>query len=594
VAAVGYGFLTHSAAAAGTYLEDYGYYGVMVTAMLWLVMLWRSRSPAGLAFLGDGWREIWRRYGVLFVWIILLSLVAGLSGRYSNKVLYDEAVLQSTAFDMHFFRNAGTVIRGYEVEGVFTPFTAYLDKRPFFYPFMVSLTHDLTGYRTVNAFVFNNLLLPAVLLLFYWVGLGFGRREAALAGTVCFGASALLAQNAMGAGMDMLNVAMFLLTFGLAAHYLRAPGERRLSALILSCVLLAQTRYESALYVLPVALVILEGWRRSRRIILPWVAVAAPLFLIPVALHQTYLSGTPLLWELRDDMNSRFGFEHLINNLQHAYAFFFDVSGTLLNAVGLSVMGFAAFGWALWVLARSWRRLGHAQPSVLVTFLFGFTTIANLGLLMFYFWGELDDPIVSRLVLPFHAILGLAIVWALAQFNPAIRLRVAHWVTLVAVVTYLAFGLRATALFNDINQLADEITWEENWVDQRAPVPRMIITNKSALPWLLRKEPALSFDVLPGRLEGIRFHMMAGTFREVLVFQYYRPTGPQGDFVLDPANMLEDRVVLEPLIERRFGGRLLRISRVVEIGENPERSPVALEAEAAAGGETLVDQHQIN
>ena len=153
-------------------------------------------------------------------------------------------VLQATAWNLHSFREVGTVVRGYPVEGIFTSLDIYLDKRPYFFPFLLSLFHDFTGYRELNGFLLNTLLLPLVLGLLYAVARRLAAARAALAGLACFGASALLAQNATGVGMELLNLVLMILAMLLAADYLTKPDEDRLSALILTSVLLAQTRYE--------------------------------------------------------------------------------------------------------------------------------------------------------------------------------------------------------------------------------------------------------------------------------------------------------------------------------------------------------------
>lgn len=45
----------------------------------------------------------------------------------------------------------------------------YIDKRPLLYPFLVSLAHDLTGYRVLNAFLVNVALHPLLLGLAWWL-----------------------------------------------------------------------------------------------------------------------------------------------------------------------------------------------------------------------------------------------------------------------------------------------------------------------------------------------------------------------------------------------------------------------------------------
>ena len=560
--AVAFGFLAYGAREAGLLVQRYGYVVMLATFLWWAASLvWRARARRGE---GPGWRDPAHRPAW---WMIAaLSVSAWMIFPYSTKVLYDEAVLQSSAWSIHHFREFGTAIRNYEIEGVFRSLEVYVDKRPFVYPFAVSLVHDLTGYRPVNAFLLNSALLPVCLAMLYLGLCRFVSTAAARAGLVCAGASVLLAQNANGAGMELLNLTLLTVTLWLAMDYVSRPEERSLSALVLSAVLLAQARYESALYVAPVAVVILLGWWRAGRVLLPPAALAAPLLLIPCALHNTYLAGTPILWELRENMESRFALEHLAPNLGHAARFFFDFGGTKLNSWWLYACGFAALAalaLVAWRRRREWRA---TRPEVTAWLCISLATTGNLGLLMFYFWGQLDDPIVSRLILPFNVLLAGAIALAVdACASPAWRPRIAAGLIAGASLVYVAFGGTAAAHLRNINDLATEIAWEETWLAEQPAAARLMITNKSAIPWVLRRQPAISIALAGSRGDQIGFHLRHGTFQEVLVSQYYRPTTPEGDFVLDPRDGLPERFVLQPVTERRMGGRLLRISRVTEV-----------------------------
>ena len=561
IISVFFGFIAHDVGEARALVQQWGYYTIAIT-FAWAVAAVVRLAP-------DWWRQGPRceRRELLGVGvtILLLTLLAVQTVPYAYKVLYDEFVLQNTALNLHQLREVGTTVRGYEIEGTFTALGSYLDKRPFFFAFLVSLLHDLTGFREANAFVLNTLLMPVIFALAHV----FARRlmpvRAAWSAVVALGAFSLLAHNATGAGMEMLNLAMLLLVGLLAIFYLEAPDEPRLAALVLAVVLLAQTRYESSLYVAPAALVILEGWRRAGRILLPAAAVFAPVLLIPYALHNTYLSGTPLLWELREGAESRFGLAFLGTNLEHAVAFFFDFSGGIMNSWWLGVAGLPALAWVAWrtlLRLRGWRTATAADFAALT---FAIAVTANLGLLMFYYWGALDDPIVSRLSLPFCTVLALALGWVAAQMPERLRARAALLVAGGALISYHTTGLRANAHHWEQNFLMREIAWEAEMIDALPPANRLIVSNKSPLFWLGREMPAIATGRARWRAEALKFHLDHHTFQEVLVLQTLRPVGAEGGYQLDPADRLPDNYVLEPVTERRFGLRLARISRVKEI-----------------------------
>lgn len=561
VVSVFFGFLAHNVDESRDLVQRYGYW-TMAFTFGWALIAWGRLAP-----------ELWRHRPALSgreaaatgATILALTAVAVLTVPYTHKVLYDEMVLQNTALSLHQAREVGTVVRAFEVEGAFRIVGTYLDKRPFFFAFVVSLLHDLTGYRPANAFALNTALMPVILGLLYLLARRLVTHRAALAAVVAFGAFSLLAHNATGAGMEMLNLAMLLLCLGLAIHYLERPDEVRLAALVLAAVLLAQTRYESGLYVAPVALVVLEGWRRAGRIVLPAAAVLAPALLIPYALHNTYLSGTPSLWELREGTETRFAAQFLGENLIRAGRFFFNFTANIPSSWWLGCAGLPAFAWAAWTLGRGMRRWREAPAPAAACAIFGASITANLGLLMFYYWGQLDDPIVARLSLPFCALLALALAWAAERVPARWRSSAVALVAAGALGSYLTHGLRVNSTHWERNLLMRETEWEAEALARQPPARRLVISNKSPLFWLLNEVPSLHVSRARWQAERIKFHLDHHTFDEVIVLQTLRPTTADGDFQLEPNDRLPDSFVLEPLAERQWGSHLARISRVRQI-----------------------------
>lgn len=565
IASVAVGFLLVDAAHAQVLVKRWGYYGIGLT-FAWAAVAGCSALPdITRGFRGMAAGEKAR----LWIVIGLCALIAALTVRFTYKVLYDEMVLQATAWNMHFSREASTVLRGYRIDGFFAPLDAYVDKRPLFFTFLISLLHDVVGYREANAFGFNFALLPLVLFQLYCLARRLAPPAASLAALAAFGTLSLLAHNATGAGMEMLNLAMLLGSLHAAIAYLEQPTEKRLTLLILVVVLLAQTRYESSLYVAPAALVILEGWRRARRPLAPLALILAPLLLVPYAIHNTYLSGTPLLWELRDHEQTRFSVAHFWANLRHAGAYFFAVSRLMTNSAWLSATGFAGLLYGaicLWRGRGDWR---HAPAPAFALTCFGIGILANLLLLMFYYWGQLDDPIVGRLSLPAYALITLALAYATGRLERVFRPASAV-VAAGAIGILLVTGLGANAQHVTLNTLERELLWERQFVAAQSPGDRLIITNKSALPWMLCRKPAIAIELARTRVSALRRQLDQREFKEILVFQGLRPASPEGEYVLNPTDRLPDWFVLEPLAERRFGARLCRVSRLVAINAPPD------------------------
>ena len=527
---------------------------------------------------GRARREVWtgwlRHPGWPALAIAAATGFALWSDPFQHKVLFDEYVLQATAFHMHITKEVGTVIRAYDIGGTWLPIDTFLDKRPYFFTFLLSLVHDLTGFRIVNVFFLNAGLTAACLSLAYWFGRELTNRAGGLLVVVLLTTMPLFGQNATCAGMEMHNLTMLLLVMCLALLYLRAPDPDRLALLCLGTVLLAQSRYESVIYVGPVAVVIVAGWWRVQRIILPWVAVATPLLLVPYAWHNRFVSAAPLLWQLGEGQNSRFSTGYLAGNLQGARDFFFSFNNAYANSWYLAVLGVAGLGYFLVAAARWLRRRTALAPVQWVAVLFGAGIAANFVMLMFYYWSRLTDSIAARFALPMCVLFALAAA-ALARglegrWRPAMR---AAFLGAAAYLLVSSIPDMAHRFYTSQNLVMKEVDWEHDFVEARRAGPVLFISNKSTIPWILWRTPSLIIGVARQRGDQLRYHMSQGTFHEVLVAQALRPTTPQGRFGVDPDDVLPDNFHLELLAEKRFGGRMARLSRLVKVDPEPAGPP---------------------
>ncbi len=562
VAAVYFGFIGLGVEAAGMVVKKFGYHVVLLTFALWgasLWRLWRERVPGGRL-------ERSERLGAGAV-IILFSLMAVMAEPFRSKVLFDEFVLQSTAFNMHFFRDTATMVRGYDILGTFLSLDNYLDKRPNFYPFLISLVHDFTGYRPANAYWLNAALYPVTLGLAYYLGRRLAGRWGALLVVLLLGSLPLLGQNATGSGMELLNFCMILAVVALGGAYLRRPDATRLSALVLGAVLLAQSRYESAIYVLPVAVIILIGWWQRGGVVLSWLAILAPLLLVPCGLQNKVLNNTKWMWELKEDQDSRFSTSYLAKNLESATDFLFNRSHTYANSLTLTWLGLLALGWLGWHLLRRRPALKDIPGDRLALALLGLGAIANTVLIMFYYWSSFNDPMASRFALPLHLVLVFAVVAMGAALRP-------RWPAVPVLLTGLAVLASVTAATRYAQPLyshtgIDEIEWEKRFVAARPPGPRLIVTNKSTLPWLLLKTPSILVGRARMVADRMQFNLQESMFQEILVMQSFRPTTADGDHAMMPEDKLPPGFELVRLAERRFGTKITRISRLVAVTRPP-------------------------
>ncbi len=564
IAAVLIGFVVVSPAAAGQLITHGGYYYILGLFTAFVIYAVRVAEPRR-----DKIKNWLRRPGWIAVAILAGAAFALLSDSFAHKVLFDEYVLQGTAWHLHATKEVGTPIRAYEFAGTWLTVDQFLDKRPYFFTFLLSLLHDLTGFRVQNVYFLNSALAAMTLGLVAWIVHALTRCTAAAALSVGLLATLpVFGQNATGASMELHNLAMIAAVMACSILYLRAPDADRLALLVFAAVLLAQCRYESVIFVVPVALIIVLGWIRVGRMLLPWPALIAPLLLIPYAWHDRFVAANPILWQLREGETARFGWEYVAGNLSAAGTFFFSISRAQPSSLGLTLLGLAALVWAGVQITRRLRSGGAGEPigpALIVVGLFGLGAVANLALLMFYYWSRLDDGPTARFSLPFYLILALLAGWLVLSGEkrriPALRLGTIVWAGWMLTIGAPVFARR---IYTEHNLVMHEVHWElEQMTAQKGPL--LVITSKATMPFLLHRIPAINVTAARTRGAQIAWHLEQGTFQNIVVAQVLRPTSADGELGVDPEDELPENFRLEPLTRKRFGARWIQLSQLVRV-----------------------------
>ena len=575
-AALEIGYFAVPTIPAGHMIINWGYYYILGVFSLFAYCAWGLARGKGEVI--KGWV---RRPGIAGIAIGSGLLFAVWSDPFKHKILFDEYVIQGTAYEMHATKQVSTILRAYNIGGTWLSIDTFLDKRPYFFPFLVSLLHDFTGYRIANIFALNVACAAALLGLLYWFARELAGRGPAMLAVGLMATMPLFGQNATGAGMDLHNLTMIALVACLGVLYLRAPSDGRLTLLVLGAVLLTQSRYESIIFVAPTAFVAAVGWARARRVILPWPVVISPLLLIPYAWHSRVLAATPLFWQLQQGQTSAFGISNIVSNLKGDVDFLFNTGNSLANSWYLSALGVAGLGWLAFRAGRWLLRgpRGELPAAVVVGVAFGAGVAGHFVVLLFYWWAKFNDLMASRFALPMclaFSVLAAVLVKGLGGRRfPALKVAAAGLGVWVLTGAVPAIALR---LYTDQNLVMQEIDWEHSIIKSR-PGPVLLISNKSTIPFVLWHIETIISSVGSQRGEEIRYHMGQETFKEVLVSQAIRPTTAEGDMGVDPDDMMPAGYHLRKVAEKRFGGRLDRLSAIVAIdpepqgAKKPERQP---------------------
>ncbi|CAA6676525.1 MULTISPECIES: glycosyltransferase family 39 protein [unclassified Lentimonas] len=504
-----------------------------------------------------------RRLCVPGLFIVVASLILISMQPREYKIVMDEPVLAATSLQMHHHNQVLTVSKAYEINGIFDLLGGYVDKRPYFYPFLVSLLHDIVGYDSMNGVLLNGLLVPVFFILLYALGAMVWPKWGGYFSCLLFLTVPLLAMVVASGGFDFLNLVMLVATVLAALVYSRAPSFARMNLLILLAVLLAQTRYESSLYVCAVALVFVASWIRSRGVFLSRLSIVAPLLMLPVALlRETFHEG---LWQLNAETGEDpFALSFFGDNLGHAWRFFFSMNDTIPGSMIVSVCFVGSVALLLcYSCVRpaavrrqfDWLLSSHLGYFILIA-------VVNFLLLMCYYWGQLDDIVASRIALPY-------VFFQIVLTVVAARLIVAEsrggaYLLLLPACLFVSYTWPLCARSNFLKHATPQgAAWLREKVRSSASENPLFVTSSHLIPIAEQVSGTIPKFVLahPDRIE---LHDRLRTFSDIYFVYTNVETLGEDEVLLEP--LLNDRFELEVIdSESLVDGVEIRMARLLEV-----------------------------
>jgi hypothetical protein len=543
-----------------------GYWCVLAAFVLFLRALWDTYRGDLAGVRAGGIRG--------FDWATLAVVVLGgtmliVHESFGFKVVMDEVMLAGTSMSMHLNRNVLVPMRGSDVQGAFVIIMGNIDKRQLFFPFLVSILHDFTGYRPANAFVLNVILTFVFLALVNAAGRKLAGRLAGWLGVALFAGLPLLAQNATGGGFELLNIVMILATLLLGARFIERRDGPSFTAFCYSAMLLTQVRYESVIFLLPVVAIIILVWRREGRVVMTWPVMVLPVLMIHCALHTRIFDMNASAWQLQSKpgFTSPFSLSYIFgppHNLEHAIGFFFGKPTDQPNSYVFSALGCIALIFFLMLAVKRARALSAESPISVATLLFSVGFAAQLGLMMCYFWGQFDDAIIRRLSLPTHLWMVLALLAVLPQFPKPAVVRTLLGVVLLGILAQGVPSMAAHA-YNQEYLAGLETAWRRQFIADQPRKDYLVVDNDSIL-WLVHEVSATTVVVAKQRRADLAFFIRTHTFSNIFVFQRYLIDADTGKMTVREDDDLGPDYVLEPVrSERLLTLTQTRMSRLVAI-----------------------------
>lgn len=276
-AAVFFGFFYYNAEDTRTYYAISGFYFIFASFLLWFFSLGKSWPGARRAW------DMIRANDLPLGLALALTIGMFLSSPPIYRILMDEVDLMGMAFAMFERREVWVPMDGYFISNYYFDMDLALDKRPMAFPFLVYITHVLTGYSGSNGFIVNFAAGFGALYTFYLLLARWFPKAYAYAGMVMLAAYPMIVLWVTSSGFEITNLFFILLSFFFLARYLDQRTAYNAERLLLTLVLTSQCRYESSLFMIIFLPVVCLTLPRKEYCRLSWTVLTFPLLLIPLA-----------------------------------------------------------------------------------------------------------------------------------------------------------------------------------------------------------------------------------------------------------------------------------------------------------------------
>jgi len=501
---------------ASDFVRHYGYWYTALSGIGFIAYLgmWLISSRRG---------DSLDRIGIKFLLIGLVAVLAGAvvvfhGSDLDYKILMDDYLLTATAKSLHETGEVSVADFGREIDGQFTVIQSFVDKRPWFYPFLVSIAHDTFGYHSVHPFVINAVLAVAFLAVVFIIGRTLGGLGGGILSVLLWASLPLLQQNATGGGMEMLNLLMIQVVILLSIFYLRSPSAKGEGALCLAGILLTYSRYESGLFLPAILLVIVIGWWKSQRVFLSLPAICAAPLLLAVFLQTRSYAATESSWELADGVAAPFALSHLWQNIPHALAFFWSRDPAIANSILLGLLALPALVGFAYLCFGKRKTDWWKQPANQVWVIFAAFLLLNLIVVLCFHAAQFDKRYVARYSLPTHGLIVFSTVACLACLRPK------RWIWLSSIVlTTLSLLVvtspkNAQALYTKANFMIAEQHWLEAF-DSELMEEGALVIDRFNTAWTLRERAALSLHIALSSGERIKAELVEGKYSQLYLVE---------------------------------------------------------------------------
>ena len=413
-------------AQSGSLFPSLSYYFIFALLLVWL---WRIFDLYGNALK----IRLSRLYPVLLLAVALTALIF-VSSPPRFKILADETNLIGVSMMMHEKRSATLPLEGFHTDYKDSNFLTVTDKRPLFFPFLVSIVHALYGYAATNGFVLNFAVSCVILFLIYLTTIRILPNPYGWIAVLLAAGTPIYMINVTSSGFETLNLLFLLLYFLFLIDAVQSNGEyRRIELLLLTTLLLAQCRYESAVFIFITAVCLLPLMLKSKFFShMSYLGCSIPVFLIPLLwqrkLFLTQIEFNKIEHETFEYASDTFSLGNLWSNFDDNV---FVLLGLNPHYGYTPILAIAAIV-GVYLLIKSYISKDSVEMPPLLMIVTLISAIILFLIISSFFWGNFGLKMDNRLSLIFLPFLVWSAVYALYRFQNKIPTRLSTFMILAA------------------------------------------------------------------------------------------------------------------------------------------------------------------
>lgn len=419
-----------------------GFYFMFVTFFLWVFI----QMPRKLNV--SPFKTSFPEYGPIFFVACLVTAFMFMASPIQFRILADETNLLGVAlslYDQHEFFNT---TQGLYYFSMFHETGHTYGIRPIFFPFLIYLVHSIKGYSAYNGFLVNAIAGTMSLFCFYWLSRRWFSRIISLSGMLCLAAYPVFVMWVTSSGFEIVNLLLAIVAFCWFARFLETDDTYHLERMLITLVLLSQTRYESAVFTVGLLIAVFLVLKTEHYDTMSFRFLLWPWLFLPVLWQRVLKSGKSDYQVYSDD--AVFSADLFVKHAQKAWSYFTSAElryGIISILTYLAAVGLAIGCYKIWLNRRTLKR--ELWPMALAALI----SHVLLGIAIFsYYWGDLTAAFTIRLgiiFLPVIVLLSMICMDEVAKRNPHLGKMV-----LIASLALLFFYWPVAGKSESCNQLS--------------------------------------------------------------------------------------------------------------------------------------------